>query len=322
MKYTLIPLERGQKRKKRQELPTHLRYTTTMNSNTERLLPLLIHIQANLEQDLALEALAALANLSPYHFHRLFRATVGETVKQYVQRLRLEQAAFRLKLQDAAVIDVAFSLGYHSHETFTRAFRKHFGISPKAYKYVHQRDSKLRSEAVRPLPTLNTDPAQPALSKVRIQRLAPITVAFIRHLGEYAEANTTAFDTLVAWAMATARYNGENLLLGIGHDDPTITPKEKVRFDACLQVGEPFDPTGTIGCQTVPAGDYAVITYVGPYGAAMYDAYAAIFTQMHNHPDYALLGLPAVEIYRTTRINPDYALNHTEIYLPVVRRRV
>lgn len=72
-----------------------------MSSNTERLLPILVHIQADLEQDLALDTLATLAHLSPYHFHRLFRATVGETVKQYVQRLRLEQAAFRLKLQDS-----------------------------------------------------------------------------------------------------------------------------------------------------------------------------------------------------------------------------
>jgi len=57
-----------------------------------------------------------------YHFHRLFRTTVGETVKHYSQRLRLEQAAFRLKLHDTPIIDVAVSLGYHSHETFTRAY--------------------------------------------------------------------------------------------------------------------------------------------------------------------------------------------------------
>jgi transcriptional regulator GlxA family with amidase domain len=102
-----------QKRKKRQELHAYLRYTRGMTANalnashnrridhntisthTERLLPILVYIQANLDQDLALGTLATLANLSSYHFHRLFRATVGETLKQYVQRLRLEQAAYR-----------------------------------------------------------------------------------------------------------------------------------------------------------------------------------------------------------------------------------
>lgn len=292
-----------------------------MNSNTERLLPILVHIQAHLEEDLALGALAALANLSPYHFHRLFRTTIGETVKQYVQRLRLEQAAFRLKLHEAPVIDVAFSLGYHSHESFTRAFRRQFGVPPKAYRRIHHANRTDQATTGHP-PVLNRTTTAPALSKVRIQRLEPITVAFIRHLGAYTEADAGAFDTLIAWAIATGRYSGENLLLGIGHDDPNITPVDKVRFDACLQVDEPFAPTGVIGCQPLPVGDYATLTYVGPYGTAMVAAYAAIFTYMQSRSDYTLIGLPAVEIYRTTRVNPEYALNHTEILLPIAKKGV
>lgn len=292
-----------------------------MNSNTERLLPMLVHIQAHLEEDLALGALATLAHLSPYHFHRLFRATVGETVKHYVERLRLEQAAFRLKLHDAPVIDVAFGVGYHSHESFTRAFRRHFGVAPKAYRRAHRPQWTGQAGTAR-LPALNAATTIPALSKVRIQRLEPIIVAFTRHLGAYTEADTGAFDTLTTWAMATGHYHGDNLLLGIGHDDPHITPADKVRFDACLQVAEPFAPVGAIGCQTLPASDYAAITYVGPYGAAMYEAYRAIFIHLQSRPDYTLIGLPAVEIYRTTRVNPEYALNHTEILLPVAKKGV
>lgn len=291
-----------------------------MNRNTERLLPILVHIQAHLEEELGLARLAAQANLSPYHFHRLFRATVGETLKHYVQRLRLEQAAFRLKLHDTPVIDVAFSLGYHSHETFTRAFRKHFAVPPSLYRRAYGR----RRTATAPgqLPALNQSLAEVALSKVRIQRLERMTVAFIRQWGAYTEVDTGVFDTLLAWAIATDRYSGENLLLGIGHDDPQITPTAMVRFDACLQVDAPFPPTGPIGCQTLPAGDYVALTYVGPYGAAMTQAYAALFAYMQSRPDYTLLGLPAVEIYRTTRVNPDHALNHTEMLLPIVKKGI
>ena len=58
----------------------------------ERLLPVLVHIQANLDQDLSLEVLAKRVRLSQFHFHRLFRSAVGETLKQYTQRLRLERS--------------------------------------------------------------------------------------------------------------------------------------------------------------------------------------------------------------------------------------
>jgi AraC family transcriptional regulator len=49
----------------------------------EKLLPVLVHIQANLDEDLSLDAVAKRAQLSPFHFHRLFRAAIGETLKQY-----------------------------------------------------------------------------------------------------------------------------------------------------------------------------------------------------------------------------------------------
>jgi transcriptional regulator GlxA family with amidase domain len=57
---------------------------------------LLVHIQAHLDEDLSLAALRAKALLSPAHFQRTFRALVGETPKNYVARLPLERAAFRL----------------------------------------------------------------------------------------------------------------------------------------------------------------------------------------------------------------------------------
>src|SRR5688572_33406729 len=100
----------------------------------ERLLPVLVHIQANLDQDLSLEALANRVRLSQFHFHRLFRSAVGETLKQYTQRLRLERAANRLVFNDAPILDVALDSGFQSHETFSRQFKRRFLVSPKDYR--------------------------------------------------------------------------------------------------------------------------------------------------------------------------------------------
>ena len=76
-----------------------------------------------------LESLAAVAHMSPYHFHRVYREVTGESVVETVKRLRLAQAAQRLT--DAAqVTAVAHDAGYDSPQAFARAFRDFTGVSP------------------------------------------------------------------------------------------------------------------------------------------------------------------------------------------------
>ncbi|NML35053.1 AraC family transcriptional regulator [Paraburkholderia antibiotica] len=80
-----------------------------------------------------LDSLAAVAHLSPYHFHRIYRALMGESVVETVKRLRLAQAAQRLT--DAAqVTAVAHDAGYDSPQAFARAFRDFTGVSPSEFR--------------------------------------------------------------------------------------------------------------------------------------------------------------------------------------------
>jgi transcriptional regulator GlxA family with amidase domain len=123
----------------------------------ERLLPVLVHIQANLDQDLSLEALANRVRLSQFHFHRLFRSKIGETLKQYTQRLRLERAANRLVINDAAILDVALDSGFHSHETFSRQFKRRFQVTPKEYRQWARGKIKRSSLSTPPLDELYSE---------------------------------------------------------------------------------------------------------------------------------------------------------------------
>src|SRR5579871_976772 len=80
-----------------------------------------------------LESLAAVAHMSPYHFHRVYREVTGESVVETVKRLRLAQAAQRLT--DAAqVTAVAHDAGYDSPQAFARAFRDFTGVSPSEFR--------------------------------------------------------------------------------------------------------------------------------------------------------------------------------------------
>ena len=286
-----------------------------MSNQTAALLPVLAHIQAHLDEDLSLDQMAGKAALSSYHFHRLFHRTIGETPKQYTQRLRLERAAFHLKIQDATILEIALNLGFRAPETFTRAFKRWFGVTPKQYRTSYGRSlhQEMQSDAT----ILNKLATEASYSRVTIQKLKPMPVAFIRQLGAYIEVDAKQYNQLIDWADANGLYTGDNLLLGVGHDDPNITPTEKVRFDACLSVPEPFLPQNNIGFQTLPGGHFATLTYIGPWGAGLEQAYGILFQQLMQKENIEIIGLPAIEIYRSTRINPDYALNETDIYIPV-----
>ena len=213
---------------------------TTVPASPAQILPTLIHIQTHLDDDLSLEHLAGMAAVSPYHFHRLFRATTGETLKRYTQRLRLERAAFDLKITSNSILDVALNSGFRNHETFSRAFRRQFGLTPFSYRQAAGR--LLSQEGSLPRQVLNQQATTYSVSAVRIQQLSPLPLAFCRNLGSYEQVDIGLYDRLTAWARQNGCYTGANLLIGIGHDDPGITPDEKVRFDACIEVQNEFKP--------------------------------------------------------------------------------
>ena len=131
---------------------------------------LLVHIQAHLDEDLSLDVLSAKASLSPAHFQRTFQALVGETPKNYVARLRLERAAFRLLIHDVTLLDIALDCGFQNHETFTRAFRRRFGMPPSSYRAWVRTQAQQRQKP-RPNSRMRRTPFQKRRSGVCIARI-------------------------------------------------------------------------------------------------------------------------------------------------------
>jgi len=91
------------------------------------------YIDANIHAPITLSALAAAAGYSPWHAARMFKEVTDKAPFEYIRALRLSQAAIMLRNEKSRVIDVAFDFVFNSHEGFTRAFSKQFGVSPKKF---------------------------------------------------------------------------------------------------------------------------------------------------------------------------------------------
>ena len=90
-------------------------------------------IESNLASPITLHMLAVAAGYSPWHAARVFKALTGKSPFEYIRALRLSRAAVRLRDEEIKIVDVAFDFVFDSHEGFTRAFSKQFGMSPQKF---------------------------------------------------------------------------------------------------------------------------------------------------------------------------------------------
>jgi AraC family transcriptional regulator len=90
----------------------------------------LTYIEENLENDIDMAEIAKIARCSEFHFKKMFSYLAGITLLEYVRRRRLTMAGFELKGQHMKVIDVAIKFGYHSPDSFAKAFYQLHGINP------------------------------------------------------------------------------------------------------------------------------------------------------------------------------------------------
>jgi AraC family transcriptional regulator len=92
------------------------------------------YIEANLDFDISLEQVAQEAGISQWHFQRIFKALTNETLKTYIRSRRLANSLDKLLLTQDRIIDIALCAGFESQESFTRAFKKEFGLTPNEYR--------------------------------------------------------------------------------------------------------------------------------------------------------------------------------------------
>lgn len=267
----------------------------TARDYSRRLERVAAHIWAHLDEDLDLGVLAEIACFSPYHFHRIYRAVLGETVVETVARLRLQRASMALARGAAPIRQIAHDAGYGSVPAFTRAFRAAYGATPAAFRARKR---------------LASEPAMP----VEIRECPPMRIACVTHKGPATEIGK-AFDQLMTWAAPKGLAQPESLGVAVYLSDMATTPPSEQIALAGLTVDDVVAGDETVEIFKVRGGAYAVLTHKGPY-ATLGQAYDALFAWLSTSartPAHA----PCVEVNLNDprRTAPEDLL--TEIRLPL-----
>ncbi|WP_419778850.1 AraC family transcriptional regulator [Maridesulfovibrio sp.] len=278
---------------------------TTKQYYAERMSHVLEYIQANLDDPMSLDELAQIACFSPYHFHRIFSGMVGESVKSYIKRLRLERAAVTLKRRELSVTDIAFDAGFLTHESFTRAFSNMFGVSPQVFRKTNQ--SNIEHARVVFWKEVSMD--------VKVVELKDMNVAYVRHNGPYEECKP-AWENLCEWAGGNGILKPSARFLSLCHDDPKITPREKIRHDACMEIDPAIEVAAPVAKKTIEAGCYAVTVHKGSY-MNLAETYAMLCGQWAPQNGFEVDAKASIQIYLNNYNTTPAEDLLTEVYVPL-----
>jgi AraC family transcriptional regulator len=281
----------------------------------------LAHLTERLDTDVDAQGLARVANLSPFHFHRIFRAITGETIGGLTRRLRLERAGQALRRGDP-LIGVALDAGYGSPEAFSRAFRDAFGITPTAFRSAAPPPAQqpALSLALRlELSTLwlSLEPLHGGTTmEVRIETFPDRLAVCARHLGPYNEVGPT-FGRMFGWMSGAGLLGPDTLVMGLSYDNPETQRPEELRYDVCFSVKEPVAnlPEG-VRLETLRGGRYAVHTLHGPY-SGMNAAFRRMFGLWLPESGEEVDDRPCMEIYLNDPTQVPDAELRTELCIPL-----
>lgn len=102
------------------------------------------YIAENLEKNLSLPVIAAQANMSPYHFHRVFKQLKGITPRRYITEKRIEKAAVLIEgTHNLFLNEIAELCGFSTQTIFLKAFKDYYGITPHEYRKKFEITGKL-----------------------------------------------------------------------------------------------------------------------------------------------------------------------------------
>lgn len=270
-----------------------------------RMVRIFEYIDDHLQDELKLEVLCQLAYFSPYHFHRVFKMVCGETLAQYVNRRRLERAASELIHADTRLKEIGFKYGFNDSSSFTRAFKKFYGVGPMEFRKQHpNKFSKIRQlqskngqaypDYEKYICTINHLKDWIKMNaKIEIREVGKIEFAYVQVIGVQQVAQ--GFDKLLKWAVPMGLMEEKRKMITVYHDSFKVTSPDKVRMSTGVVLADAVEVSDGISISSVGPGRFIVGSY--EIGHEEFEkAWTGLFIWM-NEKGYRKTDTNPLEIY-------------------------
>ena len=218
-------------------------------------------IESHLDRDLHLDMLAARSAFSKYHFHRIFKALIGDPPYTYIEKRRLFHAARDLIHSKKRILDIALEYGFNSHEAFTRSFKKRFSLTPSRFRKTQSNFEVPEKYQAGPL-ALKLSAGTVQLNP-RIIEKSEFILAGLTYAGHDADALYGLWEEF--WRMVSngAMHFETGTLYGACFHDIDMRNRETFKYYAGVEMQGTFRPPEEMQTVSIPQNIYAMFTHRG-----------------------------------------------------------
>jgi AraC family transcriptional regulator len=285
---------------------------STENSYHERIDRVVGYLSEQVQNSPSLTALAEVAAISPFHFHRVYRAVTGETPSMTLRRLKLTKACVLLRDTSKSITEIAFDAGYESSQSFAKAFRAAIGSSPSEIRSAPKALEEVIGDLSQPRENSNADFSN---IEIKISSIDPITVVAARHHGPH-KGLFQSYGELFAHAQKLGWVENFQGIYGIPIDDRREMDADVCRFDCCFDFGPTTRATAPYRDEVLGGGLYAVMRHVGHYDE-LEEKYDYLYDAWLDKSAYQLREAPIFNHYLQDPESVPPEEWETDIYLPI-----
>ena len=284
--------------------------TTQWSKYQNRVRAVIEYIHENPGASLSSDVLAEVAHLSPYHWHRIYKAITGESAAATVKRCRMHSAAAALLRTDMPVVDVGASVGFPDVHSFTRTFKSFYGIAPGQFRAAQTTASESENTE-----NESTGPDAMKYQPVKIVESPERYLIGSWHYGDFMTIGV-AFEKVMAQCSMAGVMPEQPQTIGVYFADPDCVPENSLRSFAGVLVEGSVSVPDSLDSYVTPAGRFAVLTHQGPY-ALLAQSYHWLYSNWLPASDNLVRDEPCCEVYLNSPIDTAQQDLLTDICLPI-----